>query len=237
MTIHLAGDSTVAPTDSGRTSGYPEIPLLGWGDELAPFTDQVVRNHAIGGATTASFRAEGRWDALLAELRPGDTVVIQFGHNDQKEPDELAAEGGYTDRLAQFVAEARANGARPVLATSVERRLYDGDARDAALRWSHGPYPAAVRALGHELDVPVLDLTAFTRWLYGWLGRDASAELFPHGAAAAAGLPVDDALRKDNTHFTTAGARAVARYVGEALASLEGVHDAEEPLGAWVMQP
>jgi len=234
MTIHLAGDSTVAPTDEGRTSGHATIPLLGWGDELAAFADDVVRNHAIGGATTASFRAEGRWEKLLAELRHGDTVVIQFGHNDQKEPDELAAEGGYTDRLAEFVAEARANGARPVLATSVERRLFDDD---GTLRWSHGPYPAAVRALGHELDVPVLDLTAFTRWLYGWLGRDASAALFPHGAAAEAGLPVDAALAKDNTHFTTAGARAVARYVGEALASLDGVHDAEAPLGAWVMQP
>lgn len=234
MTIHLAGDSTVAPTDHGRTSGYPEIPLLGWGDELAPFASDVVRNHAIGGATAASFRAEGRWEKLLAELRPGDTVVIQFGHNDQKQPDELAAEGGYTDRLAQFVGQVRANGARPVLATSVERRLFDDD---GALRWSHGPYPTAVRSLGHELDVPVLDLTAFTRWLYGWLGRDASAALFPHGAAAAAGLPVDEKLAKDNTHFTTAGARAVARYVGEALASLDGAHDAEEPLGAWVMQP
>ena len=237
MTIHLAGDSTVAPTDSGRTSGYEEVPLLGWGDELAPFMDDLVRNHAIGGATTASFRSEGRWEKLLAELRPGDTVVIQFGHNDQKEPDELAAEGGYTDRLAQFVGEARANGARPVLATSVERRLYDGDRPDAALRWSHGSYPAAVRALGHELDVPVLDLTAFTRWLYGWLGRDASAALFPHGAAAAAGLTVDDGLAGDNTHFTTEGARAVARYVGEALASLDGVHDAEEPLGAQLVRP
>jgi lysophospholipase L1-like esterase len=237
MTIHLAGDSTVAPTDEGRTSGHPEIPLLGWGDELAAFTDDVVRNHAIGGATTASFRAEGRWDALLDELRPGDTVVIQFGHNDQKEPAELAAEGGYTDRLARFVAEARANGARPVLATSVERRLFADEDDGGVLRWSHGPYPAAVRVLGHDLDVPVLDLTVFTRWLYGWLGRDASAALFPHGAAAQAGLPVDDGLAKDNTHFTTAGARAVARYVAEALASLDGVHDAEAPLGAWVMQP
>jgi len=234
MTIHLAGDSTVAPTDSGATSGHAAIPLLGWGDELAAWTEEAVRNHAIGGATTASFRAEGRWDALLAELRPGDTVVIQFGHNDQKEPDELAADGGYTERLARFVGEARTNGARPVLATSVERRLFDDD---GTLRWSHGPYPAAVRALGHELDVPVLELTVFTRWLYTWLGEPASAALFPHGAAAEAGLPVDGALAKDNTHFTTAGARAVARYVAEALASLDGVHDARAPLGAWVMQP
>ncbi|WP_166851043.1 rhamnogalacturonan acetylesterase [Isoptericola sp. BMS4] len=234
MTIHLAGDSTVAPTDDGRTSGHDTIPLLGWGDELAALVDAEVRNHAIGGATTASFRAEGRWDALVAQLRPGDTVVIQFGHNDQKEPEELAADGGYRRRLADFVAEARAAGARPVLATSVERRLF-GD--DGALRWSHGPYPAAVRALGDELDVPVIDLTVLTRWLYRWLGEEASAALFPHGAAAKAGLPVDDALGKDNTHFTTAGARAVAAYVAEALASIDGAHDGAEPLGAWVVQP
>ncbi|MFC8600046.1 rhamnogalacturonan acetylesterase [Isoptericola sp. NPDC057191] len=234
MTIHLAGDSTVAPTDEGRTSGHAAVPLLGWGDELAACTDDVVRNHAIGGATTASFRAEGRWDALLAELRPGDTVVIQFGHNDQKEPATLAADGGYTERLAAFVDEVRAHGARPVLATSVERRLFDDD---GALRWSHGPYPAAVRALGRAQDVPVLELTSFTRWLYGWLGQEASAALFPHGAAVAAGLAVDDALAKDNTHFTTAGARAVARYVAEALAVLDGAHDQEEALGAWVVQP
>jgi lysophospholipase L1-like esterase len=234
MTIHLAGDSTVAPTDHGVTSGYPEIPLLGWGDELAALVTDEVRNHAIGGTTTRSFRAEGRWDRLVAEIEPGDTVVIQFGHNDQKEPDELAADGGYRHRLAEFVAESRAAGARPVLATSVERRLLDDD---GSLRWSHGPYPAAVRALGKELDVPVLELTTFTRWLYTWLGPERSAALFCHGAAADAGLEVDAALAKDNTHFTTAGARAVAAYVAEALASLDGSRDGAVPLGAWLVQP
>ncbi|GAA1671007.1 rhamnogalacturonan acetylesterase [Glycomyces endophyticus] len=233
MTIHLAGDSTVAPTDGGATAGRPDLPLLGWGDELQRFTDEPVRNHAKGGATTLSFREEGRWDALAAELAPGDTVVIQFGHNDQKEPETLAADGGYRDRLAVFTAETRAAGARPVLATSVERRMF----ADGALRRSHGPYPAAVRALGRELGVPVIDLTPFTRWLYTWLGEDRSAALFVHGAAADLGVVVDDKLRNDNTHFTTAGAGAVARFVAEHLHALDGVGDDQEPLGQWLVRP
>ncbi|MCD0447290.1 rhamnogalacturonan acetylesterase [Glycomyces sp. A-F 0318] len=239
MTIHLAGDSTVAPTDGGATAGRPDLPLLGWGDELERFTDEAVRNHAKGGATTASFREEGRWAALAAELRPGDTVVIQFGHNDQKEPEALAADGGYRLRLAEFVAEARGAGAAPVLATSVERRMFDSPAEGAAgaLRYSHGPYPAAVRALGRELDVPVIDLTVFTRWLYTWLGEADSAALFVHGAAAAVGAAVDDELAKDNTHFTTAGAAAVARYVAEELRTLRGEGDDEAPLGKWLVRP
>ncbi|WP_407320405.1 rhamnogalacturonan acetylesterase [Isoptericola halotolerans] len=232
MTIHLAGDSTVAPTDHGTTSGHPEIPLLGWGDELAPLVDDAVHNAAIGGATTRSFREEGHWDRVTEAVRPGDTVIIQFGHNDQKDPEGLAAEGGYRRRLTEFVTEVRDAGARPVLATSVERRWF---AADRSLRWSHGPYPATVRALAKELDVPVVDLTVFTRWLYTWLGETASAALFPHGAAAAAGLSVGDALAQDNTHFTTAGARYVARYVAEALVSIDGVHDGTEPMGAAIM--
>ncbi|GAA1993940.1 rhamnogalacturonan acetylesterase [Isoptericola halotolerans] len=232
MTIHLAGDSTVAPTDHGATSGHPEIPLLGWGDELAPLVDDEVHNTAVGGATTRSFREEGHWARVTDALRPGDTVVIQFGHNDQKHPGELAADGGYRRRLDEFVTEVRDAGARPVLATSVERRWFEAD---GSLRWSHGAYPAAVRSLAAERHVPLIDLTIFTRWLYAWLGATASAALFPHGAAAEAGLPVSTDLTNDNTHYTTAGARYVARYVAEALVAIDGVHDATVPMGVEIM--
>ncbi|SDK61321.1 Lysophospholipase L1 [Glycomyces sambucus] len=234
MTIHLAGDSTVAPTDGGATAGRPDLPLLGWGDELRRFTAEAVANRAVGGATTRSFRDEGHWDRIAAELRPGDTVVIQFGHNDQKEPVDLAAAGGYRDRLAVYTAETRAAGARPVLATSVERRLFDDE---GALRYSHGPYPDAVRALSRELDVPVIDLNAFTRWLYTYLGEAGSAALFVHGAAAARGILVDAALANDNTHYTTAGAAAVARFVAERLDAIRGVGADLAPLGKWTLQP
>lgn len=219
MTIHLAGDSTLAPTDNGATSGSPDLPLLGWGDELAAFTEDPVSNRAFGGATTRSFREQGNWKQITDELRPGDTVVFGFGHNDQKEPETLAADGGYRERLTAFIAEVRSAEARPVLTTSVERRMFTPE---GALRHSHGPYPAEVRRLGRELDVPVIDLNVFTRWLYTWLGERESAALFVHGAAADRGIEVSADLAKDNTHYTTAGARAVARFVAEAIHALDG---------------
>lgn len=222
MAIHLAGDSTVAP---GPLDGSG---VIGWGGVFAEFTDEQVTNRAIGGATTDSFVAEGRWQATLDALRPGDHVLIQFGHNDQKRP-ELAAHGRYRENLAGFVAQVRERGGQPVLLTSVERRLFTGD---GALRVSHGSYPSAVRTLGKALHVQVIDLTAFTRWLYPWLGVDGSAELFPHGKPDHT---AEDA--RDNTHFGLAGARAVAAFVAQCLRGIRGQDDDHEPLGLWVVQP
>lgn len=219
-TIHLAGDSTVAPGPLDDTG------VAGWGAALHLYVEESVHNQAIGGATTASFRAEGRWQAVLDAISPGDIVVIQFGHNDQKDPENLAATGGYADNLRAFVQESRAGGAQPVLGTSVERRLFTDD---GALRVSHGPYPAAVRALGGELDVPVIELTGFTRWLYTWMGEDDSSRLFGH-AHPETGAP-------DNTHFGAFGARTVAAFVAQQLRALRGLDDGAEPLGAWVVQP
>ena len=169
MTIHLAGDSTVAECPP------EEFPMSGWGAALAEFVDEPVMNLAKGGATTESFVVEGLWQRLLAGVRPDDTVIVQFGHNDQKEP-TLDAAGGYRDRLTGFVADIRNHGAHPVLATSPERRRFAGD----VVLSTHGPYPRAVRELGASLDVPVIDLTAFTRWSYGWLAEQRSVELFTH---------------------------------------------------------
>jgi len=218
-TIHLAGDSTVAPgplDDSG---------VAGWGAALHLYVDEPVHNEAIGGATTDSFRAEGRWQRVLEQIEPGDVVVLQFGHNDQKEPETLAATGGYAENLRRFVAEARAAGGVPVLATSIERRLFEG----GALRHSHGPYPAAVRTLGHDLDVPVIEMTAWSRWLYQWLGDEGSWQLFGHSNPDT-GVP-------DNTHFGAHGARTVAAFVAESLRAIRGLDDDGEPLGAWFVRP
>ena len=220
MTIHLAGDSTVAPGPLDDTG------VAGWGAALHLHVEEPVNNEAIGGATTASFRLEGRWQRVLDAVEPGEHVVIQFGHNDQKEPDALAATGGYSTNLRTFVEEVRAAGGVPVLGTSVERRLFtaDGD-----LQVSHGPYPAAVRAVGAELDVPVLELTGFTRWLYVWMGEAESWRLFGH-AHPETGAP-------DNTHFGAFGATTVAAFVAQQLRAIRGLDDHTEPLGAWFVRP
>ena len=149
--VLLGGDSTVAACPAHET------PMSGWGAHLgAPLNMYLgaglaeaglpprvvpVLNTAKGGATTASYRAEGLWDALLTASLPGDTVLLQFGHNDQKEPRTLASREGFSANLSRFIADARGHGLVPILLTSVERRRFDGD-RPVP---THGDYPLATR--------------------------------------------------------------------------------------------
>lgn len=206
--VLLAGDSTVAACPPH------EAPMSGWGAHLAThLTGTVVHNFAKGGATTASHRAEGLWDALLWQLRPGDVVVLQFGHNDQKLP-ELASDGAYRENLARMVGEVRERGGRPVLCTSVQRRLFDGD----VLEESHRDYPQAVRDLATAQGVPLIDLAAQTTTLYTNLGAEGSRTLFtqfPPGVHPN----YPDGI-EDNTHFSSTGANAVAALVANSLRPL-----------------
>ena len=75
-TLYLVGDSTMKVGTPGQR---------GWGDDLARFFDPAkinVVNQAIGGRSSRTYQTEGRWAAVLAALRPGDFVIVQFGHND-----------------------------------------------------------------------------------------------------------------------------------------------------------
>ncbi|WP_163543563.1 rhamnogalacturonan acetylesterase [Occultella kanbiaonis] len=209
MRILLAGDSTVAACPPH------EAPMSGWGAHLATFTPGVVvHNFAKGGATTASLRADGLWDALLWEAAAGDVVVLQFGHNDAKQPEVLGARAGYTTNLVRMLAEARRAGAAPVLCTSVQRRAFAA----GALEPTHGDYPAAVRDLAAAERVPLIDLTAATTALYEGLGEEGSRSLFTQfGPGEHPNYP--DGVT-DDTHFNVTGATAVARIVADALAPL-----------------
>jgi rhamnogalacturonan acetylesterase len=83
-TLFIVGDSTLRS----------DAPLRGWGQELAQFFDLSkinVVNRAIGGRSSRTFQNEGRWDKVLADLKPGDFVIIQFGHNDVGKYDDPAA--------------------------------------------------------------------------------------------------------------------------------------------------
>ncbi|MFI6634160.1 rhamnogalacturonan acetylesterase [Nonomuraea fuscirosea] len=199
----LAGDSTVASCPAH------EAPMSGWGAQLGAYIGVPVRNFAKGGATTASHRAEGLWAALVREIAPGDVVVLQFGHNDQKEP-ELP----YRDNLRAFVGEARAAGALAVLCTPVQRRRFDG----ARLVPTHGGYPDQVRALAAAGGVPLIDLTAATTELYERLGPEGSKALFTHFPPGAHPLYPEGVA--DDTHFCFRGADEVAAIVAERLKEL-----------------
>ena len=199
VTVHLAGDSTMAEKRPDRR------PETGWGEMLQRHFDPravVVRNHAMNGRSTRSFVAEGRWQALLSEVLPGDYVFVQFGHNDEspEKGDRYAPPADYRRNLERFVDDVRARRATPVLFTPVVRRRFAGD----SLRDTHGEYPDIVRAVAAARQVTLVDAERATRALVQRLGPDSSRALFLHlRPGEHANHPQGVA---DDTHFSTLGA-------------------------------
>ncbi|MFJ5830838.1 rhamnogalacturonan acetylesterase [Streptomyces sp. NPDC093089] len=201
-TLFVAGDSTAAQKYADAA------PETGWGTALPFFLHRgiAVANHAVNGRSTKSFLDEGRFGPIAAALRPGDLLLIQFGHNDAKAADPARYTEPWTtyqDNLRVFVGGARARGALPVLATPVERRKFAADG--TALR-THGAYPAAMRAVAAEEDVPLLDVEALSLALWQELGPETTKTYFNWTAT-----------EQDNTHFNPPGAIEVARLVAAEL--------------------
>jgi len=201
-TLYIAGDSTAAQKYADAA------PETGWGMALPFFLhqDRPVANHAVNGRSSKSFLDEGRLEVILAAIRPGDLLLVQFGHNDEKSADPTRYTEPWTtyqDCLRLYIDGARAHGARPVLATSVERRKFD--AAGNALP-THGDYPAAMRALAEEEGVALLDLQALSLALWQRLGVEETRTYFNWTAT-----------EQDNTHFNPPGAIAVARLVVREL--------------------
>lgn len=214
-TLHLAGDSTMAEK---RPEKRPET---GWGEHLAAqFRSGTVRiaNHARNGRSTRTFIEEGRWQALLDGVKPGDYVLIQFGHNDQsiEKPDRYTPETDYRANLSRFVADVRALKATPMLLTPVARRRFDAQGR---LLDSHGAYPGIVRNLAAEQQVALIDMQQRSEAVLQEAGPERSKKLFlwlapnthpnyPNGVS-------------DNTHFSPAGAERMAEQFASGLRALE----------------
>jgi beta-xylosidase/lysophospholipase L1-like esterase len=212
-TIFLVGDSTMADKPN------LEHPERGWGQLLPEFVRPPARvaNHAMNGRSTKSFIDEGRWKQVIEAVRPGDWVIIQFGHNDQKvqSPDRYAAaDGDYRRNLTHFVRAVRSYGASPILATSIARRRWS---EQGELVDTHGAYPEAVRAVARAEGVPLLEMNRLSMELLRSLGPEPSKRLF---------LWVDALNLKDDTHFSEEGARRMAELAVREIWRLQ------LPLGA-----
>ena len=208
-TIFVAGDSTAANYSKARA------PMTGWAQVLNHYTVKGVRveNRAAGGRSTKTFRTEKRWDKILNELKPGDFVMIQFGHNDQKKDKAdiyAAAETDYRNNLKRFIAEVRAKKANPVLLTSVSRRLFN---KQGKLIQSLGKYPQVTREVGKETGTPVIDANKLTMDWLSKAGPDASTAFFTHVKPGE--FPGYPKGAKDNSHFRDKGAEAVAKMIAE----------------------
>ena len=234
ITIFTIGDSTMAnkPLEGGN-------PERGWGQMLSRYFSEeiVIDNHAVNGRSSKSFIDEGRWDKVLAKLKKGDYVFIQFGHNDEKRDEKRHTDPGTTfdANLKRFVEEARAKGAIPVLFNSIVRRNFgkaDADAvakavvqddiregidpnapqaevnTGARLIDTHGAYLDSPRNVARELEVPFVDLNRVTHNLVEQMGPEASKQLFVWVAPNT--VPALPKGREDNTHLNVRGAATVA---------------------------
>lgn len=206
VTVYIAGDSTVAT--------QRREPWCGWGQMLPRFFGPAVAvaNHAESGRALFSFRSEKRLEKILSTIKTGDYLLIQFGHNDQKDKRDGAGPfTTYKKDLEDYIAKVRGKGAKPVLVTPMERRRWSGGKPGETL----AEYAAAVKLVGHEQHVPVIDLHAMSVKLYGAMGEAGSTHAFVFYPAKS--FPGQEKELKDNTHHNAYGAYELARCVVEGI--------------------
>lgn len=219
-TVFVVGDSTAR---NGAN--------LGWGDNFAHFwnTSEVnVANRAIAGRSTRTYINEGHWAKVLSEMKPGDYVLFQLGHNDggdlggakprgslkgignqtEDVPQTAGAMAGKTETvhtygwyLREMIDQTKAKGAHPILLTLTIRNI-----------WKPGPdgkphierdmgYNGFIRQVGEQEHIPVVDIAPCEASFFESIGQQATAAYFP----------------KDHTHTSAAGAEHVASCVASSL--------------------
>lgn len=239
VTVFMIGDSTMANKPLSK-----ENQERGWGQMLPMYLTGPVKvdNHAVNGRSSKSFINEGRWDKVMAKLRPGDYVIIQFGHNDEKPKADRHTDPGSTfdDNLRKFVNEARSKGATPILMNSIVRRNFpdqngiaaeetddkqksveawkvDNPAEGEILVDTHGDYIVAPKNVANELAVFFVDMNSATHELVQNLGTERSKALFmwiPENT-----YEFCPKGKIDNTHLNIKGAIQVAGLAVDRLAA------------------
>ena len=222
-TLFLIGDSTVR---NGRGDGANG--QWGWGEPLAAFFDKTkinVVNRAIGGRSSRTYLTQGHWDRVLALLKPGDFVVMQFGHNDggaindtsrargtikgigeeTQEIDNLLTKQHevvhtYGWYLRKFIADTKAKGAVPIVCSPVPRKIWkDGKiVRD--------DYAKLAAEVAKAEGAAFVDLNEIIARKYEELGPEKVEPMFAD----------------EHTHTTLAGAELNAACVISGLKALKG---------------
>jgi lysophospholipase L1-like esterase len=216
-TLYIIGDSTV----KNHTTG-----LEGWGDPIADYFDKSkidVKNCALGGRSSRTFLTEGLWDKVVQDLKPGDFVLMQFGHNDggsietedivnpkTNQKETVHTYGWY---MTKYVTDAKSKGALPIVLSPIPRNIWSPDNHVGRNTKDYGGWSADVaKAQG----VPFVDLNGIIADKYDALGPDkVKAQYFPG----------------DHTHTNPAGAELNASCVVEGLKGLK-----DDPLAPYLIQ-
>ena len=224
-TLYIIGDSTVK-NGKGKGDGN----LWGWGSFLDGSFDTTriaVRNYALGGRSSRTFITEGHWDLILSQLRPGDYVLMQFGHNDGGPLDDTARARGsikgtgvetkdiynpilkkpetvhtYGWYMRKYVNDAKAKGAIPIICSPIPRNIFvDGKVERST------DYGAWAKEIAVETGAYFIELNGIIADEYDRLGPDSVKNFFPG----------------DHTHTNEAGARLNVRAVVKGLQQLESI--------------
>ncbi len=223
VTVYLIGDSTMSVKE---TKAYPET---GWGMPFAYFFDSsvVVDNRAKNGRSTRTFIEENRWQPVVDNLKPGDYVLIQFGHNDEvKTKKSYTTESEFKSYLHKYVSDTKSKKATPILITPTARRYFD---TNGVFTGTHEPYSEAVRTVAKEQQIPCVDLDKKSQELLKKMGAEHSTLLYNHLEPGE--HPNYPTGKRDNTHFNELGARKMAELV------LESLHALNVPLVEHVVKP
>jgi len=202
ITIFTIGDSTMANKKIDNDNQE-----RGWAQMLQPFFNDnvIIDNHAVNGQSSKSFIDGGRWDKVVAKIKKGDYVFIQFGHNDEKSNEKRHTDPGTTfdANLLKFVTEAREKGGIPVLFNSIIRRNFN---EEGVLVDTHGDYLKSPMNVAKEHGVVFIDLNKITHDLVQGMGVEPSKGLF---------MWVGD--KQDNSHLNIKGGRLIAKLALKAI--------------------
>lgn len=211
-TVFLCGNSTVVDQENE--------PWASWGQMITRWFDDkiAIANYAESGLSCTSFLAQGRLDKILTQLKKGDYVIVEFGHNDEKE--KRAGDGAwysYSRNLKIFADRVKAAGGNIIFCTPTARRSFNNDHK--TMKNTHGEYPLAMTMVATREKVPYIDLTRMTTTFFETLGEEGSKKALCHYPAGF--WPGQDKPLADNTHFNPYGAWEVAKIVVTGLQKMK----------------
>jgi rhamnogalacturonan acetylesterase len=230
-TLYIIGDSTVNNSGEG---------FQGWGNVIGESFDKTkinIVNRARGGRSSRTFQTEGLWDQVLSEIKPGDFVVIQFGHNDGGSLDKERARGSLKGTgeevkditiettgkketvhtfgwyMRKYLMDAKAKGAVPIVLSPVPRNIW----KDGKVERASGNYGLWAKEASASAGTFFVDLNEITAEQYE---RDGQAK-----------VAADYFTTKDHTHTSPSGAKLNAASVIEGLRKLK-----KSPLKKYILK-
>ena len=218
--FYIIGDSTVKNGD-----GTGKNNQMGWGTVITPFFDTTkidVQNHAIGGRSSRTFITDGRWDKILATLKKGDYVIMQFGHNDQSPLDDTARARGtikgigddsteiynpirkmkemvhtYGWYMRKYIRETKAKGAIPIVCSLIPRENW----KEGKVIRQNDSWALWAKQIAEQEGAYFIDLNELIATKYEQMGETEVHKFF----------------QVDHTHTNWDGAKLNAEVVASEL--------------------